>query len=124
VIKALRQRGVIWPERAQVGKETRSSLDATPSAAGSLLSEALPPPLSGLTFVLTGTLPTLTREAATELIERHGGRVTGSVSRKTSYVVVGAEAGSKLAKAEALGIPILDEAGLYALIAKRSSSPL
>jgi DNA ligase (NAD+) len=124
VIKALRQRGVIWPERAQVGKETRSSLDATPSAAGSLLSEALPLPLSGLTFVLTGTLPTLTREAATELIERHGGRVTGSVSRKTSYVVVGAEAGSKLAKAEALGIPILDEAGLYALIAKRSSSAL
>jgi DNA ligase (NAD+) len=124
VIKALRQRGVTWPERAQVGKETRSSLDATPSAAGSLLSEALPLPLSGLTFVLTGTLPTLTREAATELIERHGGRVTGSVSRKTSYVVVGAEAGSKLAKAEALGIPILDEAGLYALIAKRSSSPL
>jgi DNA ligase (NAD+) len=106
MIKALRQRGVIWPERAQV------------------LSEALPLPLSGLTFVLTGTLPTLTREAATELIERHGGRVTGSVSRKTSYVVVGAEAGSKLAKAEALGIPILDEAGLYALIAKRSSSPL
>jgi len=124
VIKALRQRGVTWPERAQVGKETGSSLDAPRPAAGSLLSEAQPLPLSGLTFVLTGTLPTLTREAATELIERHGGRVTGSVSRKTSYVVVGAEAGSKLAKAEALGIPILDEAGLYALIAKRSSSPL
>ncbi len=121
VIEALRRRGVAWPEQAQVAKETRANPDAAPSAAGPLRSEGLPLPLAGLTFVLTGTLPTLTRKAATELIERHGGRVTGSVSRKTSYVVAGAEAGSKLTQAQALGIPILDQEGLYALIRSRSS---
>jgi DNA ligase (NAD+) len=73
--------------------------------------------LEGLTFVLTGTLPTLTREAAKELIESAGGKVSGSVSKKTSYVVAGEEAGSKLDKAQSLGVPILDEAGLRALLA-------
>jgi len=72
--------------------------------------------LTGLTFVLTGTLPNLTRTAAQEIIERHGGKVTGSVSKKTSYVVVGDEAGSKLAKAQELGVPLLDEAALLALV--------
>lgn len=72
--------------------------------------------LAGKTFVLTGTLPSLTREQASELIVSHGGKVTDSVSRKTSYVVAGANAGSKLAKAQQLGIPVLDEAGLLALI--------
>jgi DNA ligase (NAD+) len=72
--------------------------------------------LSGLTFVLTGTLPTLTREAAKEMIESAGGRVSGSVSKKTDYVVAGEEAGSKLDKAQSLGVKVLDEPGLRALL--------
>jgi len=72
--------------------------------------------LAGLTFVLTGTLPTLTRDEASELIEKHGGKVTGSVSGKTSYVVAGEAAGSKLTKAQGKGIPVLDEAGLLELV--------
>jgi len=72
--------------------------------------------LSGLTFVLTGTLPTLTREVAKQLIEDAGGRVSGSVSKKTHYVVAGEEAGSKLEKAQSLNVPILDEPALLALL--------
>ncbi|MEO6966688.1 MAG: NAD-dependent DNA ligase LigA [Acidobacteriaceae bacterium] len=72
--------------------------------------------LGGLTFVLTGTLPTLSREQAEERIEREGGNVTGSVSKKTNYVVAGEEAGSKLEKAHALHVPVLDEAGLMDLL--------
>ena len=68
--------------------------------------------LEGLTFVLTGTLPTLTRGQAKELIESMGGKVSSSVSKKTSYVVAGEEAGSKLDKANQLGIPLLTEAQL------------
>ena len=67
---------------------------------------------AGMTFVLTGTLPDMTREQASALITSHGGKVSGSVSKKTSYVVAGAEAGSKLAKAESLGVPVIDEAEL------------
>ena len=66
----------------------------------------------GQTFVITGTLPTLSREAATALVERHGGRVTGSVSKKTSYLVAGADAGSKLTRATELGVAVIDEAEL------------
>jgi len=65
---------------------------------------------AGKTFVLTGTLPTLTREEATAKIEAAGGKVTGSVSKKTDFVLAGAEAGSKLTKAQELGMKILDEA--------------
>jgi DNA ligase (NAD+) len=72
--------------------------------------------LQGLTFVLTGTFPTLSREEAKEKIEAAGGKVSGSVSKKTSYVVAGEEAGSKLTKAQELNIPIIDETGLLALI--------
>ena len=72
--------------------------------------------LAGLTFVLTGTLAHLTRDAAKAIIEAAGGKVTGSVSKKTSYVVAGEEAGSKLDKARVLGVPILDEAGLLAKV--------
>jgi DNA ligase (NAD+) len=80
---------------------------------------AAPPeaqPLAGQTFVLTGTLSTMTREEATEAIERLGGRVSGSVSRKTRYVVTGEEPGSKLEKARALGVETLDEAAFRQLI--------
>ena len=73
-------------------------------------------PLRDLTFVLTGTLPDLTREQATERILAAGGRVTSSVSKKTSYVVAGESPGSKREKAERLGVPVLDEAGLLALL--------
>jgi len=72
--------------------------------------------LEGLTFVLTGTLPTLTRDEAKERIERAGGKVSGSVSKKTSYVVAGEEAGSKLEKAEQLGVKVVDEAGLLVML--------
>lgn len=73
-------------------------------------------PLSGLIFVLTGTLPTLKREEAKQRIEIAGGKVAGSVSGKTNYVVAGEEAGSKLDKAHELNIPVLDEAGLLSLL--------
>ena len=72
--------------------------------------------LAGLTFVLTGSLPTLTREAAKDLIESAGGRVSATVSRKTSYLIAGEDSGSKLDRARALNVPILDEPSLRALL--------
>jgi DNA ligase (NAD+) len=72
--------------------------------------------LKGMTFVVTGTLPTLSRAQATELIESQGGRVTSGVSKATSYVVVGEDAGSKLEKARALGVATIDEDALHRMV--------
>ena len=98
--------------------ETRTLCDAL--AAAGVVTEAVKAPpaetLAGLTFVLTGTLPTLTREEASERIKAAGGKVAGSVSSKTSYVVAGEAAGSKLTKAESLGIKIIDEAALLSML--------
>jgi DNA ligase (NAD+) len=99
VVARLRQAGVHWPENA--GQRAAAGI------------------LAGRTLVLTGTLPTLTREAAKAMIEAAGGKVAGSVSKKTDYVVAGTEAGSKLAKAQALGVTVLDEDGFMALLASQ-----
>jgi DNA ligase (NAD+) len=84
-----------------------------------LPAEAAEGPLTGKTFVLTGTLPNLSRDQAAEMIEAQGGKVSGSVSKKTHYLVAGADAGSKLAKAQELEVTILDEAGLQDLLAAK-----
>jgi DNA ligase (NAD+) len=100
------------PNRAMLRRLQAAGVDAT----APLRPREPVGALAGQTFVLTGTLPALTREAATELIVAAGGKVSSAVSKKTNYVVAGDEAGSKLQKAEQLGIPILDEAGLRALV--------
>jgi DNA ligase (NAD+) len=102
VIERLRAAGIRWPEHPPA-----------PSSAGG--------PLAGLTLVLTGTLPTLARDEAKAMIEAAGGKAAGSVSAKTDYVVAGADAGSKLAKARGLGIPVLDEDALKDLIAGKGA---
>jgi DNA ligase (NAD+) len=96
VVEQLRACGITWAE-------------GEPSAAASL-------PLTGMTFVITGTLPTLSRDEAKDMLEAAGAKVAGSVSKKTSYLVAGAEAGSKLDKARELGVPVLDEAGMRSLV--------
>ena len=96
VIRSLRDQGVQWEEGA----------GARPAALT----------LAGMTFVITGTLPNLSREEAKELLETAGAKVAGSVSRKTNYVVAGSEAGSKLDKARELGVAVIDEAGLKELL--------
>ena len=101
------------PNRAVVERLRASGLDLT----APLRPREPIGPLAGKTFVITGTLPSLTREEATALITDAGGKAAGSVSKKTDYVIAGDEAGSKLAKAQSLGIPILDEAGLRDLVA-------
>lgn len=90
---------------------------------GGELKTDKPGPLSGLTFVVTGTLPSMSREQAKALIESCGGKVTGSVSSKTSYILVGAEPGNaKLSEAQKLGIPTIDEVGLKRLVGNEPSS--
>lgn len=97
VLKKLKKAGM-WP--------TAEPVSASPADM----------PLSGLTFVVTGALPNFSRDEAKRFIQEHGGKVTGSVSSKTSYLVVGEDPGSKFDKARQLGVPILDEAGLRALV--------
>jgi DNA ligase (NAD+) len=105
---------------SQLHDEQMLALIADLREQGLRLEEEGPPPgegpLAGKTFVLTGTLPTLTREEATEAILAAGGRVTGSVSRKTAYVAAGESPGTKLAQAERLGVPVIDENGLRELL--------
>ena len=96
VVEQLRACGVTWDEGAP--------------------AERAPKPLAGKTIVLTGTLPTLSRDEAKDLLEAAGAKVAGSVSKKTDYVVAGAEAGSKLDKARELGVAVFDEDGLRALL--------
>jgi len=100
VVEQLRAAGVTWPEHEPSVEADAASLS-----------------LSGKTLVLTGTLPTLSRDDAKAMIEAAGGKVAGSVSKKTHYVIAGEEAGSKLDKAQSLGVPVLDEAGLLVLLA-------
>ncbi|HWM10093.1 MAG TPA: NAD-dependent DNA ligase LigA [Solirubrobacteraceae bacterium] len=111
----------------QLADEQMRSLIADLRELGLHFEQEGPPPGEGplrdMTFVLTGTLPDLTREQAQERIVAAGGKVTGSVSRKTSYVVAGASPGSKLAKAEKLGVPVLDEGGLLELLEGTGSAP-
>jgi DNA ligase (NAD+) len=101
VIEQLRAAGVSWPEGPPAPRAPKGVL-------------------AGKTIVLTGTLPTLSREDAKEMLEAAGAKVTGSVSKKTDYVVAGAEAGGKLAKAEELGIPVFDEDGMHRLLKGQS----
>ena len=70
----------------------------------------------GMTFVVTGTLPTLSRKEASDIIEKHGGKVSGSVSKKTSYLLAGENAGSKLVKAQSLNVKIIDEETLFEMV--------
>ncbi|MBP9219427.1 MAG: NAD-dependent DNA ligase LigA [Sterolibacterium sp.] len=109
VIRQLREAGVHWPE-GELPLPATAGFSAESATTGAMNRVA------GRTFVLTGSLPNLTREAARELIEARGGKVAGSVSKKTDYVVAGAEAGSKYDKALALGLVILDEAGLLEVL--------
>jgi DNA ligase (NAD+) len=99
VIEGLRAAGIAWEEGEGAAREA-------------------PRPLSGKTFVITGTLPTLTRDEARERLEAAGAKVAGSVSKKTDFVVAGTEAGSKLAKAQELGVEVIDEEGLLALLGR------
>jgi DNA ligase (NAD+) len=103
----------------------RALVERLAAAGVNMVSQAPPPsaadtpPLAGKTFVLTGTLSSMTREQATEALEALGARVAGSVSKKTSYLVAGAEAGSKLEKARQLGVETLDEDAFLNLIMKK-----
>ena len=101
---------------------TNHAPDPAMLAKAETLTEALPymQRYAGKTFVITGTLPGMGRDEAKDLIEAAGGKVAGSVSKKTSFVVAGAEAGSKLDKARELGVVVLDETGLREMLDDRT----
>ena len=103
------------PHNREVVEQLRAVGVAWEEGEGSAAPVA-PQPLAGKTFVLTGSLPTLSRDQAKDLIEAAGAKVAGSVSKKTHWVVAGAEAGSKLDKARELGVAVLDEEALLALL--------
>ena len=111
VLAQLQGSGVHWPELASPA-QVNMGTDPGPAQ-----------PLAGKTVVLTGTLPKLSRDQAKDLLEAAGAKVAGSVSKKTSYVVAGEEAGSKLARAQELGVPVLDEAGMLALLQHAGGTP-
>jgi len=96
VVEQLRACGVTWQEGEPIA--------------------VIPKPLSGKTFVITGTLPTLSRDEAKDMLEAAGAKVAGSVSKKTDYLLAGSDAGSKLDKARELGVAVMDEAGLAGLL--------
>ena len=104
VVQALRKAGVKWRE----GKLKRSAASGV---------------AAGKTFVLTGTLPSLSRDQARDMIQAAGGKVSGSVSKKTDYVVAGADPGSKLAKAEELGVAVIDETQLVEMLGSAEVLP-
>ncbi|RIK90063.1 MAG: DNA ligase, partial [Burkholderiales bacterium] len=101
-VAALLAAGIEWPRVTNEAATTAAPADAA---------------FVGRSFVVTGTLPTMSRDEAHEWIRRHGGSVTSSVSRRTDFVVAGEAAGSKLARAHELGIPVLDEAALLRMAA-------
>jgi DNA ligase (NAD+) len=104
LVLKLRQAGIRLAEESRAGTQA--------AASGQIIQ-----PLSGKTFVITGTLPNLSRSEAKALIQGHGGRVAGSVSSKTDYLLCGEKAGSKLAKAQRLGVAVIDEETLQHIIA-------
>jgi DNA ligase (NAD+) len=104
IVARWREAGVVLATEGFVPPAT-----GEPGAAG---------PLGGITVVLTGTLESYTRDEAAEAIQALGGKVSGSVSKKTGFVVAGSSAGSKLDKAASLGVPVLDEAGLAVLLSE------
>jgi DNA ligase (NAD+) len=104
LVQRLRQAGIRVAEEPHAGAGNNAPV--APGAAA----------LDGKTFVITGTLPTLSRDEATALIQAYGGRVTGSVSAKTDYLLCGEKAGSKLTKARQLGVPVIDEAALREMV--------
>ncbi len=103
------------PNRALIHKLAAAGVTVRGTVTAAGLADTQP--LAGMTFVVTGTLPTWSRDEAQDFIKMHGGKVTGSVSNKTTYVVVGENAGSKLTKAEQLGVPLLSEEALRQLVA-------
>jgi len=105
-----------WMAQPGHREQVKALDDLRTDLLAQLPEQAAEGPMTGKTFVLTGTLPTLSRDQAAAMIEAAGGKVSGSVSKKTHYLVAGADAGSKLAKAQDLEVTILDEAGLQSLL--------